>query len=1130
MFQRGIGLLALAAVATWGVLRDPADPVQSTEASESESAPGAKPTDPAAEPNVIGIPLLRAHGYPTLSGTLDVLVVTLPDPIASHLDWAFDSHLDAVRRAFERAGYVLDRFDLPWKPGASGDPVLAIRPGVLLFRRRNVEFVSLQPDMWLVYVVGEMSTRGISACALRAAVAERRELLAQTSSPSESLIRPLRIVGPTFSGSSRSLREELSRLRAPGSRGEWVQIVSGAATSPGNRAEFEFGDDRRVDFLSTVHTDGTLLAEFERVLADFGIAKREVAVLQESTTAYGAGLDTSGAEWLTVPFPMSIGSLRRASARGSAGGFNTGLGLDTAQTRTGLDLTDEPRRLETPGPATKLTPASIDLLLDETTRTLSQRNIKAALLFASDVRDKLFLGSELKKRLPDLQLFTFEGNVLYLRPEYNPWLRGMVVMSTYPLLLRDARWRPQSPGACDENLLFANEGAEGTFNATLVQLDRPELLGDYTSSLEPAATKSPDRPGVWATVVGASMMLPLTLAPAIGPADTPLAVPVSSPTPGYRHAAGGGKPISILILTWIALATLASFWLAYADRGIQRTTLRLRGMVRGLPREAPRNREGAIARVEQVSVAVHYHMYRSVLHASLLSLLLPIAALILSDGQPASTSAAFAAGFLAFGSVVNIWIVAREGARAIRLAAHLTPSALQLVRYFPRRDPERTDWLAEIGLRVVVAITALAFGLLTIWHAGQILAFGTDGEHLNLFRLLLHRNVEVDQGVSFLVPLTLVGLLGAAWARWHLYRLDGLSRPEPAEGVLERSGIPCARVRASLFRVLPARGAILLLAGLVPAGCWAWLQFGRTHDGALFQRAGFQPTFDVLLALGILAALLGSIWAAFRALRIWIAFRRVLAGVAVPTASLPFADLRQSLGLHVNLGLWPAVHEGDLLALAMTRWRVFAADASARTSPFGSAGALLGPLPDSYATLSELPAEERARQLDQILPDFLGLRPSRTRTKPAESADEEPAATRASKEVLASELILYFESVVRQLRVLSFLLFLSVVLTTLLVNSYPFQPRQLLQTAALFVFAGVIVCLVWVIGSMNRNPTLSRASGSKPGELTWDRTLVANLALYAIVPILALVTSQNPALRDKLFEWVKPLVQFLVTA
>src|SRR5262245_25741778 len=42
------------------------------------------------------------------------LIVTIPDPRDSRLDYLFDRHLDAIQRAIEASGYKLDRHFLPW--------------------------------------------------------------------------------------------------------------------------------------------------------------------------------------------------------------------------------------------------------------------------------------------------------------------------------------------------------------------------------------------------------------------------------------------------------------------------------------------------------------------------------------------------------------------------------------------------------------------------------------------------------------------------------------------------------------------------------------------------------------------------------------------------------------------------------------------------------------------------------------------------------------------------------------------------------------------------------------------------------------------------------------------------------
>jgi hypothetical protein len=114
------------------------------------------------------------------------LIATIADPKDSRLDYLFDRNLDAIQRAIEAPGYVLDRHWLPWKkqqnPQAQGltappqpsrililtspdqvrtlpprmHPDYTRKPGVILFRQIKGD----RGKLLVLFLVGETPTRG----------------------------------------------------------------------------------------------------------------------------------------------------------------------------------------------------------------------------------------------------------------------------------------------------------------------------------------------------------------------------------------------------------------------------------------------------------------------------------------------------------------------------------------------------------------------------------------------------------------------------------------------------------------------------------------------------------------------------------------------------------------------------------------------------------------------------------------------------------------------------------------------------------------------------------------------------------------------------------------------------------
>lgn len=145
--------------------------------------------------------------------------------------WGLDGALESIIRAYERAGFTLVRWDLP-SPDDERKRGEA-RLGSLLFDNPEADSPSPGADpsshrtVELVYLVPESPTDGVDTATAKQALKEVLQLW------SESEGRPLRILGPTFSGSAQRLGWLLGDgLQGAGlARLPAVRVVSGTATS-----------------------------------------------------------------------------------------------------------------------------------------------------------------------------------------------------------------------------------------------------------------------------------------------------------------------------------------------------------------------------------------------------------------------------------------------------------------------------------------------------------------------------------------------------------------------------------------------------------------------------------------------------------------------------------------------------------------------------------------------------------------------------------------------------------------------------------------------------------------------------------------------------------------------------------
>ncbi len=1113
--------------------------------------PARPPTAPAAGESR-GEQMLRAYfGQTDATQPLDVrshilqqVVATIPDPVASRLDWVFDQHVDALLRAHETAGFTVDRFHLPWtrENGAAATAVdAATEPGVFLLRKAN--------QLRLLFLVGEVPTSGIHRVAFDTALDwhERAKRLFPTRGADDETL--LRVVGPVFSGSSPSLRAALDRW-LDAHREFQVDIVTGAATSAANaqvladQAADAAADSSstsyartargksRIHFASTIHTDKTLLEHLHRhVLPRLGIAPHEAAVLQESSTQYGK--DSQWDRMLVLPFPMNVSSLRTAYASGWKGSEKDG-----SASRIDIDLADRDSTGELPRALSPLSPAATDRLLAQLAQTLENHRIRLVVLFATDVRDKLFLGREIAARLPDIQLVTTEGNLLYGRSELADAQRGMLVLSTYPMFAAPIDWLPRSVGQPRQHIGFASDGAQGVYNATLLQLGETSCLLDYGSPITAVAGEA--RPPVWLTCVGKTHMLPVTIFPVHASAGCyPTGLQQPRP-PADEQAAeiGSEEPgLGTLLLSLVlGIAVLTTARKTFPNR------------TSAAPALPPTHDAGGseFIQMQAISNELHAILYPTLRVFVLTGLYLPHVLLLMRVANEPGGSlgsrahaliAAVVAAFGMLGSAVGIVRTAkRVGAsfqRGLRFTAGGAPMSLTAWR-----------WRCELLLRTVVAAVALAFGLglagYTLWIAGL------DKDDFEMF---FHRATQVEQCVTPLLPLFLVGMGMAAWCNWHVRRVRLLGERIPFEagappdGAFDAESAHPSSVRSCLALAVPDRRGHLLGAALLLLMAWLYSRMDRSLETLVGNSDSVPLLFDHLFAPGMFGLLLATGWAAYRMVALWLRMARCL-GTGSARFVAAAKELVERRGVVVDLGLWRPSGQTDLgpaVTQALRRLET-ATDHSAHLE--GEAAATHLAAGEQTAAAGNTQWAEQMQSVQRAATPSTDLVARRARivaavrnvlaVLPTDVEEDGGSADRpvtreawrvSANELLAIEQVEWVRWTLSHLRTLAFFLLVSLLLTAALLWAYPFHPQELARITFLLLCAGVLGVLTYVVTELSRNPVLSRLTQTVPGQVTWDRSFVTNVLTYTALPALALVTSQVPNLGSTLFAWLDPLVK-----
>jgi len=88
---------------------------------------------------------------------------------------------------------------------------------------------------------------------------------------------------------------------------------------------------------------------------------------------------------------------------------------------------------------------------------------------------------------------------------------------------------------------------------------------------------------------------------------------------------------------------------------------------------------------------------------------------------------------------------------------------------------------------------------------------------------------------------------------------------------------------------------------------------------------------------------------------------------------------------------------------------------------------------------------------------------------------------------------------------------------------YVFSGRTSLLTVDMLAIAGAAVSAVWILVDMERDHALSRLRTTTPGRVDINWEFIKRIAVYGVLPLLAVIAALFPEVGGTLFGWLEPL-------
>lgn len=1105
------------------------------------------------------------------------LIVTVHDPVDTHLQTYFDADFAVLQRAIQKHNFIVQQYWLPWQQWLhdprSEDTTKRFKrlyerePGILVCRRDS----QWGPQLLIILLVGETPTGGVHPEAFQEALD-----MASQYEPS------IRVVGPGASGTCASVRQGLvawhKRQEVNFSTIVDVELISGSATSENALAQLNFEQPNKGSTLiSKVHTtvlpDSVAISQmFNHLVNERHIDASRIALLQEADTLYGQqAIQRDNLKRLRIddilvlPYPMEIGTVRNEYEKVRALKF--GPQEPTTVPRMNLEVPwiEPPYARDRLPQFSDATPAATERRMSMMLSAIAQRDICAVGLLGTDPKDLLYLAQQIRRFCPNVQLFTFESNVLFTHPDYAALFKGTIVASTYPTFMNNQEWcRISLPRLTTQ---FPTSLSQGVFNAALAQLEQmyPEdgqahtgkngiasgdnswpPLVEYSKPFDPSSYGSPP---LWLSIIGQNGVAPvraiwpvpdlkseLLYKPIRRPEATPVftrSVSDNTMPDSVEHPRGAalanlflGLPpltfpsiiVNITVLV-IAIAFLLENLGWKPARKLQRRYSP--ASVSWLRLDAIRQRPPSDLSSQYVADNWSY-FYAFVLFVFLTAV------------QLIANTINRKVGSLPHGLYDRHWPYhAARGLAFVALGVLLFTIYCILLRWLQFSDGVlqriRHRWSARAVIAMIIAASAfLTYGT---WYSGDDLETA----------IKVERWGYLLDGVTPLFPLACLALIPAAWAmcqlrRRYLSKIHRLGQPFPET---DRPGLATRLSELDMKLIQPwwipteIRDWILLV-GIVWFGiglCYRWIQ---TADAPYFDRQ--------LLVLGIISlALIYTLHVRFMAASGLL--ERLLRRVAQTPLSESFKEVPPRLKSKAAGQIFAASpHPGDLQIVILelqalvdkspffkNQLQDLCSEAQRRFEALDKTHRANKTFVAKWMDSVNEPLRNSCRLIIHHLSRLTGFRTN----EPAQAQDLRAIFNVSDRQLVPARKFVATQvtTLIRQTfaQIQNLLIFLTLMLLLFIsaVYSYPFQPQRYLSLCIMGLVFWMVGTTVITFIRLNRNEVLSNLSNTTANQFTPDRALVRQLLVFGIVPLLSLLAFQFPEIGNALFFWVDGLQRAL---